>query len=222
MNEPITIGSERSAELHEDRAAISDACRHFKTWLQQRPYPDYNTTDHLLRHPLEPNIMVVGVRDLADAAAFHHAVWQASMNNDNMPRLTVVPQTHEDNDAEMLSALGGLSPSDRVHRDAIVHTIAEVKANSQAAVFLPFTLDTSRHSKAADLLAYQTKLLQDLCGTLQTDGLVVAVSRTADNWKEAAQQLGYKVVDETPSKKDSRLSIITLQKLAEQPVTHTE
>ena len=217
MNEPTTIRLERSAEQHEDRTAISDACRRFKTWLQQRPYPECELTDYLLRHSPEPTIMVVGAQDLADAAAFYHAVWQASMNSDNMPRLTVVPPADENNDAEMLAALGGLPPSDRAHHDAIVHTIAEVKTGSQAAVFLPLTLDTSRHGRAADLLAYQTQLLQDLRTTLQTNGLVVAVSRTADHWKEVTQQLGYRIVDETKSNKDPQLSIITLQKQVDQP-----
>lgn len=192
-------------EQREAHAAIRDACQHFKNWLQQRPYPECNTTDHLLRHPLEPQIMVMGMPDPAMVAEFHYAVWTASMNSDNMPRLTVVSTADKANTAELLSQLEGLPPGDRVHHDSVVNDLSEVVTESQAAVFLPFTLDASDDDQ-------QANLLQDLRAAVVTNGIVMVVSRMADRWKETAQRLGYRILDDTPSKKDPRLTVITLEK----------
>lgn len=208
----------RETESQEDNAVIRDACIHFKDWLKHRPIPECYSTDSLLRHPLEPPIMVVGPQHQDNIAAFYGAVWRASMNSENMPRTTVVHSLENEYAQQAHDTLDGLAPSDRAHHDAVVASMKEVLPDSQAAAFLPFGLDNIYHGRASYLELHQATLLHELRKPLQSRGIVVAVTRRAETWRETAQYLGYTILDDMSSEKDEALSVVTLEKQDHMPI----
>lgn len=208
----------RETEGQEDNAAIRDACLHFRNWLTHRPHPECDTTNSLLRHPQEPSIMVVGAEQQESIVAFYTAVWKASMNSDNMPRTTVVHTLEPGYSEQTHAVLDRLPPSDRAHHDAVVDNMQKVLPHSQAAVFLPFTLDTIHQRQGDYLELHQATLLNELREPLKPNGIVVTVTRRADTWRETARYLGYTMLDNVPSEKDKALSVVTLEKQDHMPL----
>lgn len=212
-------GELRKVDIIEDRDRQSErvyirtACQELKRTLRRLSNEDNHDVAHQVLHPPEARLMTVGGEHQEAASEFYHAVWQASYNSDNMPRMTIVHNNEEER-VDAMNDVNEQSPNDRSKHHESFSTLQEVKPNSQSAVFLPFTMDQIQQSRIRHDAHVQ--FLVELRKTLRNGGIVFTTTDSTQ-WLGAAKLLGYNELD-MPSDDTEKYKTVLLQKNEHMPI----